>query len=220
MGALQEADRRLKNGEGPQAALMMRDAARAARAGIRSCAGSRPSSDAGRRRRPPTRRPLAARRESQGSALGRAESLHGEIESATRGSGYLSGRLGRRVDDAISEEDAGRAALERGDSGEGLKHAEAALAILQDGGGDADNASSAAGGASAMMGGGAPGGAISVRAAPRGSTGMGMERVRLPSADEYRPPRALRDELERSLQEPRPAAGDDAMKEYFKRLTR
>ena len=47
-----------------------------------------------------------------------------------------------------------------------------------------------------------------------------MERVRLPSADEYRPPRALREELERSLQEPRPAADDDSIKEYFKRLTR
>jgi hypothetical protein len=157
--------------------------------------------------------------ESQASALGRAQSLRGEVESAARGSGYLSGRLARRVDDAISEEDAGRAALERGDSGEGLKHAEEALAILQEGGEDADSASSSAGSAGSAMGGGAPGG-ISVRAAPRGSRGTGMERVRLPSADEYRPPRALREELERSLQEPRPAAADGAIKEYFKRLTR
>jgi len=59
-----------------------------------------------------------------------------------------------------------------------------------------------------------------VRAAPRGSTGARYERVRLPSADEYRPPRELREELQRSLQEPRPAAHDGAIKEYFKRLAR
>jgi hypothetical protein len=47
-----------------------------------------------------------------------------------------------------------------------------------------------------------------------------MEHVKLPSAEEYRPPRALREELERSLQEPRPPAADGAIKEYFKRLTR
>ena len=216
--ALQEAQRRLKSGDGPNAALMMRDAAmRLGGDPELSALSSRldsgppaPSADAASAR---------GAAESQNAAMERAQLLRGEIESATRGAGYLSGRLGRRVDDAISEEDAGRAALESGNSGEGLKHAEAALAILQDGGGDADAASSAASGASSSMGGGTPAG-MSVRAAPRGSTGMGMERVRLPSADEYRPPRALRDELERSLQEPRPASADGAIKEYFKRLTR
>ena len=127
--------------------------------------------------------------------------------------------MSRSVDDAIREEDAGRAALERGDSGEGLKRAEAALAILQQGGQDADSAASAAGSAGSAMGGGSPGG-MSIRAAPRGRSGSALGRVRLPSADEYRPPRELREELERSLREPRPAADDSSVKEYFKRLTR
>ena len=59
-----------------------------------------------------------------------------------------------------------------------------------------------------------------VRGAPRGARGGATGRVRLPSADEYRPPRELREELERSLREPRPAAQDSAIKEYFRRLTR
>jgi hypothetical protein len=59
-----------------------------------------------------------------------------------------------------------------------------------------------------------------VRGAPKGSRGTGTGRVRLPSADDYRPPRELREELERSLREPRPAAHDSAIKEYFRRLTR
>ena len=216
--ALQEAQRRLKAGDGPNAALMMRDGAmRLGGDPELSALSSRLDSGP----RAPRADEAASRgaAETQNSALGRAQMLRGEIESATRGAGYLSGRLGRRVDDAISEEDAGRAALEAGDSAGGLKHAEAALAILQEGGGDADAASSSAAGAGASMGGGSAAG-VSVRAAPRGSTGVGMERVRLPSADEYRPPRALRDELERSLQEPRPPAADGAVKEYFKRLTR
>ena len=216
--SLQEADQRLKSGDAPKAALMMRDAA-ARLGGDPELSGLAAKLDGG----PPAPSADAAgargAAQSQASALGRAQSLRGEIEKAARGAGYLSGRLSRRVDDAVSEEDAGRAALERGDSGEGLKRAEAALAILQEGGKDADSASSAAGGAGSAMGGGAPGG-ISVRMAPRGSRGTGIERVKLPSADEYRPPRALREELERSLQEPRPAAADGAIKEYFKRLTR
>jgi hypothetical protein len=44
--------------------------------------------------------------------------------------------------------------------------------------------------------------------------------VRLPSSEEYRPPRELREELERSLRESRPAAHDAEIKEYFKRLAR
>ncbi|HEX4047426.1 MAG TPA: hypothetical protein VH309_06310, partial [Elusimicrobiota bacterium] len=217
--ALQEAERRLKAGDGPAASLMLRDAA-ARLGGDEELSRLAARLDAGPPAPPADPAGARAAAASQSSALDSAKSLRGEIESAARGAGYLSGRLGRRVDDAISEEDAGRAALGRGDSGEGLRRAEAALAILQEGGGDADSASSAAGGASSAMGGGGGPGAFSVRAAPRGSSGTGMARVRLPSADDYRPPRALREELERSLQEPRPAADDDAIKEYFKRLAR
>ena len=53
-----------------------------------------------------------------------------------------------------------------------------------------------------------------------GQRGSALGRVRLPSADDYRPPRELREELERSLRESRPAQSDSAIKEYFRRLAR
>jgi hypothetical protein len=219
--ALQEARGRLKAGDASSAAQLM--SAAASRSGPDEFSRALGEMASRLRQGPGAPAPDAAgargAAESQSAALDRARALSGEVKTATRSLGYLSGRVSRRVDDAISEEDAGRAALGRGESGEGLKHAEAALAILQEGGQDADSASSAAGGASESMGGGSPGG-MSVRSAPRGSAGSSMARVRLPSADEYRPPRELREELERSLMEPRPAADDSAIKEYFKRLAR
>jgi hypothetical protein len=218
---LGEAGRRLKGADAATAALMM--GAAASRLGAAPFASELRALasrlDAGPAAPPADAAGARGAAESQASSLERARALRGEVETATRGSGYLSGRVASRVDSAISEEDAGRRALEGGDSGEGLKHAEAALAILQEGGGDADSAASAAGGAGSSMGGGAAGG-VTVRAAPRGRAGPSFQHVRLPSADEYRPPRALREELERSLQEPRPASSDGAIKEYFKRLTR
>ncbi len=169
---------------------------------------------------PPDAARARAAGDAQDAALSSARSLRAEVSAAAK-DGYLSGRVTRRVDDALGEEEAGSAALKRGESGEGLTHAETALSLLQDGGKDADGADSAAGGAASSMGqGGGASGAMAVRPAPRGSTGVRYERVRLPSADEYRPPQELRQELERSLQEPRPAAFDPAIKEYFKRLAR
>jgi hypothetical protein len=221
---LAETSRRLKAADATGAAAMMRDTA--SRLGPdpfgTQLRGLAAKLDAGP---PPAPADAAAARgaaESQSSSLEHAHALRGEVDKATRESGYLSGRLGGRVDSAISEEDAGRQALEGGDSGEGLKHAEAALSILQEGSGDAD---AAAGSAGAMMPGAGPGkapgpGGVVMRGAPHGTSGSALQHVRLPSADEYRPPRELREELERSLQEPHPASDDAAIKEYFKRLSR
>ena len=222
--ALNEAARRARAGDVPGAGAQAAGASARLRAsGAGSLAAEVDALAARLQQGPPepSAEPGAAgaAADAQSAALGRARALRGEVKAASRDLGYLSGRVGRRVDDAIGEEGAGEGALRRGDSGEGLKRAEAALALLQEGGRDAESASSAAGGASSAMGEGS-GGGFSVRAAPRGSTGVRYERVRLPSADEYRPPRELREELQRSLQEPRPAAHDGAIKEYFKRLAR
>ncbi|MFI5347347.1 MAG: hypothetical protein ACHQ51_13315 [Elusimicrobiota bacterium] len=230
---LAEAARRLTASDAPGAAMMMRTASARLRAssgprgvpGAAEFAGALDALAFRLLKGPPSPSAGAAAASgaaaSQSAALGRARALRGEVKDAAKGMGYLSGRVGRRVDDAIGEEGAGEGALRRGDSGEGLRRAEAALALLQEGGRDAESASSAAGGAASSMGSGAGGGgSASVRASPRGATGARYERVRLPSADDYKPPRELREELQRSLSEPRPAAQDGAIKEYFKRLTR
>lgn len=156
----------------------------------------------------------------QAEALGTAARLRGEVSKAAGILGYMPGGPVRRVDEAMSEESAGEKSLRRGDATEGLRRAEAALAILQDGDKDSSNGESGASGQGEGMSRPfeIPGGVM--RGASRGSRGTATGRVRLPTADEYRPPRELRDELQRSLSEPRPAAHDSAIKEYFRRLTR
>ncbi|MDD5304161.1 MAG: hypothetical protein PHS14_13760, partial [Elusimicrobia bacterium] len=158
--------------------------------------------------------------DAQGEAREAAGRLRREVSDAAGLLGFMPGGPVRRIDDAMSEQEAGEQALRRGDASEGLRRGEAALAILQDG--DKNSADGESGGAGSGEGLSRPfempGGVV--RGAPRGARGKSTGRVRLPSADEYRPPRELRDELERSLREPRPAAQDSAIKEYFRRLTR
>lgn len=160
----------------------------------------------------------------QATALEAARRLRREVTAAAGALGFMPGGPVRRIDDALSEQEAGEKALRAGDASEGLSRGEAALAILQDreeeSSGDPSGGGSGAGGAGESLSRPfeLPGGAV--RAAPRGSRGSATGRVRLPSADEYRPPKELREELERSLREPRPAAHDNAIKEYFRRLTR
>lgn len=160
--------------------------------------------------------------QAQTRARQRVETLREEIVRLAREIGFLPGGLLRQVGAALAEQAGGERALRRGDSTEGLRRAEAALAILQEGGGGQDRPpeegsspsdGSGQGGGEEFVGG-------SVRSWRRGSSGASLGRVRLPSADDYRPPRELREELERSLGEPRPDVYDPEIKEYFKRLAR
>ncbi|MBI4062050.1 MAG: hypothetical protein HY403_11555 [Elusimicrobia bacterium] len=168
--------------------------------------------------------PGAAREaaDAQASARESAGRLRREVSGAAGLLGFMPGGPVRRIDDAMSEQAASEAFQRRGDAAEGLRRGEAALAILQEG--DKDSSGGPSGGGASGMGGAMsrpfemPGSVV--RAAPRGARGSATGRVRLPSADEYRPPRELREELERSLREPRPAAHDSAIKEYFRRLVR
>ncbi|MDE2142836.1 MAG: hypothetical protein KGJ84_10525 [Elusimicrobia bacterium] len=228
-GALAEASLRFKAGDAPGASALTREASARLRAS--GAPGADPFAAAldglvARLQKGPAAVSAGAEAsrgaaDAQSGALARARALRGEVESASKNMGYLSGRVGRRVDDAIGEESGGEGALRRGDSVEGLRRAEAALSLLQEGGREADAASSAAGGAASSMGAGAgSAGGEAIRAAPRGASGVRYERVRLPSAEDYKPPRELREELRRSLSEPRPAAQDGVIKEYFKRLAR
>lgn len=153
--------------------------------------------------------------------------LRGEVESATRLLGFAAAQARRRVEDAFDEAARAERALGAGDTGEGLKRGEAALTALQDGEGEAGGAEGEAEGMgqALSMPFGAGGGTVRVApgaggAGAGGARGSSLGRVRLPRADEYRPPRRLREELERSRLEPRPPAREEAVKEYFRRLSR
>jgi hypothetical protein len=152
--------------------------------------------------------------DAQAAARAEAAALRVQVSESARSLGFLSARIGRQVDAAVEEETAGESALRAGDGVEGLKRAEAALALLEDGSGDAQSAESAAGKSASASAGASMGGSV------RESAGESLRRVRLPSAQDYRPPRELREELQRSLSEPRPASADSEVKEYLERLAR
>ncbi len=166
--------------------------------------------------------PVAAHEAADFQALAResAGRLRREVSSAAGLLGYLLGGSLRRIDDAMSEQEAGTQALRRGDVSEGLRFGEAALKILQDGDKSASGAESGASMLDEALSRAFEMPGSVVRRASKGTRGSAMGKVRLPSADEYRPPQELREELERSLHEPRPAAHDSAIKEYFRRLIR
>ena len=61
--------------------------------------------------------------------------------------------------------------------------------------------------------------ASGVRSGPGGKMGARLEFVPMPTAKDYQPPKEIREELERSLREKRPAAYDGIIKDYFKRIS-
>jgi hypothetical protein len=217
-GMLDDADRLLQEGNGPGAARRLRSG------------GPAFSAEAERLERgpaPPAADAAGASKaaDAQAAALARARSLKSEIEAAASSAGGLAARALKTVDDAARLEEAGEKALRGADSSEGLRRAEEALALLEQGDQDArSQASSAGGGEGQGQQSGGESGAMSMTAVRRrgggGAAGARLERVKLPSAEDYRPPKELRDELRKTLSEPRPAAADAAVKEYLKRLAR
>jgi hypothetical protein len=125
-----------------------------------------------------------------------------------------------KLEGAQGEQSSAEGDLRRGDSGTALAHQEKALELLEQGGQDLQRSAAAqkqieiginagfsqpVGGARSWSGG--------------GGLGARMEFVPLPRAKDYLPPKELREELERSLHEKRPASYDEVIKEYFKRIS-
>jgi len=225
---LERARQRISSGGVPEAALALHDAATRLRAaaekGGEAASARAAAADAfesaarslqdGPAASPADPSAARASADAQAAARAAAQRLRARITESARSLGFLSGRIGRQVDAALEDESSGESALRSGDSAGGLRSAEAALALLEDGSGDADSAESAAGqSASASM-------RASGTGSVRESSGSELRHVRLPSAQDYRPPRELREELQRSLSEPRPAAADSDVKEYLERLAR
>lgn len=153
--------------------------------------------------------------DAQAAALGSARSLSSQVSEEARAS--------KTANDAVRLEEQGEKYLRADDSAEGLSRAEAALALLQQGDADAQSQADSSGdepGEGERRKGGGSSSMTVRRGRAGGTTGVSVERVKLPSAEDYRPPKELRDELRKSLSEPRPAASDAAVKEYLKRLAR
>ena len=158
----------------------------------------------------------AARR--QGEVRDKTGQLEDELASAAEDAGAAMGEALEALDQAQLEQRAAEGALERGDSEEGLRREQAALALLEQGG---EQASRGAGGQrvieSAMT---EPFSRpiFGVRDARGGRAGASLGAVALPRAADFRPPKEIREELEKSLKEKRPELYDALIKEYFKRI--
>ncbi len=172
--------------------------------------------------------PAAATREdgeaaarAQAEARGKASALQKSLEGFSEQGGMIpSGVLGK-IEQAQVEQGRAEGDLGRGDAASGLKHGQAALELLSQGAQQLGDAAGSEGSVESGLGQPfqKPGTVIRVLRSG-GGTGEGAQLgfVPLPSSKDYAPPRELRQELEKSMREPRPASYEKIIKEYFKRV--
>ncbi|MCX5795752.1 MAG: hypothetical protein NTY77_09685 [Elusimicrobia bacterium] len=160
----------------------------------------------------------AARRQAE--VRSQTAGLQHELESLVEDLGAAPPEAAAKLEAAQGEQGSAEKDLGGGDSASALSHQEKALQLLEQGGQDLQRSAAAqkqieiginagfsqpAGGVRSMSGG--------------GGMGARVEFVPLPKAKDYLPPKELREELERSLREKRPASYDEVIKEYFKRIS-
>jgi len=164
--------------------------------------------------------------ETAAAAAGQAEvraqtaGLQHELESMAADLGAAPPEAADKLEAAQGEQKSAEADLGGGDPASALGHQEKALQLLEQGGQDLQRSAAAQKQIEIGIGAGFSQPAGGVRMAPGGGGfGARVEFVPLPGAKDYLPPKELREELERSLREKRPAAYDEVIKEYFKRIS-
>jgi hypothetical protein len=160
----------------------------------------------------------AARKQAE--LRGKTAGLQRELEATAEDLGAAPPEAAGKLEAAQGEQGSAEEDLGRGDSGGALTHQEKALELLEQGGQDLQRSAAAQKQIEIGIGAGFSQPRSAVRSMSRGgTTGASVEFVPLPKARDYLPPKELREELERSLREKRPAAYDDVIKEYFKRIS-
>jgi uncharacterized phage infection (PIP) family protein YhgE len=169
--------------------------------------------------------PAAPDADTEAAARGQAglrsqtADLQKDLEALAAELGAAPPRAAARLEAAQEEQGLAEADLGRGDTASALGHQEKALEHLEQGGQDLKNAAAARQQVEIGIGAGFSQPSGGVRPAPGGGMGARIEPVPLPKVRDYLPPKELREELERSLREKRPAAYDPVIKEYFKRIS-
>ncbi|MBI5883507.1 MAG: hypothetical protein HZB91_10440 [Elusimicrobia bacterium] len=153
----------------------------------------------------------------QAGARSKARRLQDELEALPAMARLPSGSI-ERVEAAQGEQEAAEAALGRGDSAAAQAPQEEALRLLEQGLTDLDRAIESQRRNQAVLTESFGSQSSTMRQGRGGRTGSDTGFVPLPRARDYVPPRAIRDELEKSLKERRPKSVDGAVKEYFKRI--
>lgn len=157
----------------------------------------------------------------QDALRAKTQKLQGEVESLEAETGASAGEAGGQLRAAQGEQEGAAKALSRRDTAGALPRQQKALELLSQGGGQMSQGSQGQQGLQQrmMQPFQRPGQTVRVLRSGGGQQGAQLGFVPLPSAKDYLPPKELREELEKSLQESRPQSQDALIKEYFKRIT-
>ncbi|MBI3550985.1 MAG: hypothetical protein HY077_00580 [Elusimicrobia bacterium] len=159
--------------------------------------------------------------EAQGQALAKTRRLRSQLEGIDAETGGVPREALQKLGGAQSEQSAAEGALSSGATTRAKEREEIALSLLSEG---SQAMSQAMGGARSKQSGmGQPfsrpsSGAFRVITGGPGS-GAQLGFVPLPPPKDYAPPKEIREELKKSLQESRPSSYDGVIKEYFKRIS-
>jgi hypothetical protein len=152
----------------------------------------------------------------QGKLRQRTGDLKSSLEELESEVGTLPPGAYEKLEEARAEQAAAEEALGRGDSFSAAERQKKALSLLEQGGEQMSQGAQRQQGIENGMSKQSPG--PGQRQSRGGATGADTSDVPLPSAQDYRPPRELREELERSQREARPEGLEPVIKEYFRRL--
>ncbi|MCX5790497.1 MAG: DUF4175 family protein [Elusimicrobia bacterium] len=167
---------------------------------------------------PQTQADAASAATTQGQVRQKTAALQRQVEDLSRDAGSLPGSVTEPLESAQVQQRAAEDALGSADSGGALGHEQSALEQLEKGRQALEDAAQQQ--RSIESGLGRPfGGRTRMVRRAGGMSGANTGFVPLPSAKDYQPPRQLRQELERSLHERRPAAYDPIIQEYFRRMS-
>ena len=162
----------------------------------------------------------AAAAQRQAEVKGETAGLQRELESLAEDLGAAPPEAAGKLETAQGEQGSAEGDQGRGDSAGALAHQEKALELLEQGGQDLQRSAAAQKRIEIGINAGFSQPASGVRSTSGGGgLGARVEFVPLPKAKDYLPPKELREELERSLREKRPASYDEVVKEYFKRIS-
>lgn len=151
-----------------------------------------------------------------------ASELRKRVQKLSRETASLGVSLSQALKNAGEAMGQASDSLEKGESGSAYRFEEEALRHLMDGQSMMEQAGGQASEMAQQQGGDGPGGRGSVRVLGRtrgGQSGVQTAPVRLPRAEDYRPPAAFREELLKALKEKYPKVYEDVIHKYYRRLT-
>ncbi len=155
--------------------------------------------------------------------LGRqTQALRQEIQALSRKTASLGVPLTQALAEAAAEMTRASEELGRHRSQSAQTHEERALSHLLQGQSELEGAQGAMSEMASQQGpGSGGGGGRMIQVVPRGGgqRGTQMGKVKLPSAEDYRPPKEFREELLESLREKYPKVYEDIIHKYYKRLS-